>query len=139
MSLLRVDNLSVSFHTRNGSHQAVKDVSFTVEPREITAIIGESGSGKSTLLHMIAGLDVPDAGSILVEAQNMAVPSDTKRAELRRSLVGIIFQPFKHHRSVFEHLRAVITPAIGRKVDPIGNASHYKFPRLNLQHQPPIR
>lgn len=78
-----------------GTHtQVLRGVSVTLKAGESLALMGESGSGKSTLLHMIAGLDVPDAGSIQVEAQNMAVPSDTKRAELRRSLVGIIFQQF---------------------------------------------
>ncbi|GIR69288.1 MAG: hypothetical protein CM15mP74_05390 [Halieaceae bacterium] len=48
MALLSVDNLSVSFVTRNGTNKAVDNVSFTVEERQITAIIGESGSGKSS-------------------------------------------------------------------------------------------
>ena len=55
MSLLKVDHLSVSFVTRNGTNQAVDDVSFSVEPRQITAIIGESGSGKSVSLRGVPG------------------------------------------------------------------------------------
>ena len=56
MSLLEVNNLTVSFHTRNGVVKAVDDVSFTVEPGKITAIIGESGSGKSVACYSLLGL-----------------------------------------------------------------------------------
>ena len=56
MSLLNVNDLSVSFVTRNGTTEAVKHVSFTVEPKSITAIIGESGSGKSVSCYALLGL-----------------------------------------------------------------------------------
>ncbi len=72
----------------------LRGVSVALEAGESLALMGESGSGKSTLLHLIGGLDVPDRGRIIVETENMAVPSDTLRAELRRRLVGIIFQQF---------------------------------------------
>ena len=56
MALLSVDNLSVSFVTRNGTNKAVDNVSFSVEERQITAIIGESGSGKSVSCYAMLGL-----------------------------------------------------------------------------------
>lgn len=56
MSLLKVNDLSVSFVTRNGTTEAVKNVSFSVEPKAITAIIGESGSGKSVSCYALLGL-----------------------------------------------------------------------------------
>ncbi|WP_375266344.1 ABC transporter ATP-binding protein [Planktotalea sp.] len=92
--ILDASDVHKSYAVAGTRTQVLRGVSVTLKAGESLALMGESGSGKSTLLHMIAGLDVPDAGSILVEAQNMAVPSDTKRAELRRSLVGIIFQQF---------------------------------------------
>ena len=67
MSLLKVDHLSVSFVTRNGTNQAVDDVSFSVEPRQITAIIGESGSGKSVSCYAMLGL-VPALRGALMAA-----------------------------------------------------------------------
>ena len=76
MSLLKVDHLSVSFVTRNGTNQAVDDVSFAVEPRQITAIIGESGSGKSVSCYAMLGL-VPsppgriDSGSAMFQGQDL--------------------------------------------------------------------
>ena len=92
--ILDASDVHKSYAIAGTRAQVLRGVSVTLKAGESLALMGESGSGKSTLLHMIAGLDVPDAGSILVEAQNMAVPSDTARAELRRSLVGIIFQQF---------------------------------------------
>jgi len=92
--ILDASDVHKSYAVAGTRTQVLRGVSVTLKAGESLALMGESGSGKSTLLHMIAGLDVPDAGSILVEAQNMAVLSDTKRAELRRSLVGIIFQQF---------------------------------------------
>ena len=56
MALLNVDNLSVGFVTRNGTNKAVDNVSFSVEERQITAIIGESGSGKSVSCYAMLGL-----------------------------------------------------------------------------------
>jgi len=64
MSLLTVDNLEVSFVTRNGTHKAVKGVSFTVETQQITAIIGESGSGKSVSCYALLGLIPSPPGRI---------------------------------------------------------------------------
>lgn len=97
MSLLRVDNLSVSFHTRNGSHQAVKDVSFTVEPREITAIIGESGSGKSVSCYAMLGL-VPsppgriDSGTALFEGADLLALGERELRAIRGRDIAMIFQ-----------------------------------------------
>ncbi len=97
MSLLKVDNLSVSFHTRNGSHQAVKNVSFTVEPREITAIIGESGSGKSVSCYAMLGL-VPsppgriDGGSALFEGADLLALSERELRAIRGRDIAMIFQ-----------------------------------------------
>lgn len=92
--ILDASDVHKSYAVAGTRTQVLRGVSVTLKASESLALMGESGSGKSTLLHMIAGLDVPDTGSVQVEAQNMAVPSDTKRAELRRSLVGIIFQQF---------------------------------------------
>ncbi len=64
MSLLKVNDLSVSFVTRNGTTEAVKNVSFSVEPKAITAIIGESGSGKSVSCYALLGLIPQPPGRI---------------------------------------------------------------------------
>jgi len=74
----------------DGRVPALKDVSFTVEPGELVALVGASGSGKSTLLNLIGALDVPDAGSIVVDGQRL----DTLRnaSDYRAATIGFVFQ-----------------------------------------------
>jgi putative ABC transport system ATP-binding protein len=78
----------------SGAAPAVSDVSLTVVPGEAVAIMGASGSGKSTLLNLIAGMDRPTTGEILVGGQRVDKLSETGVARFRRSQVGMIFQFF---------------------------------------------
>ena len=97
MSLLKVDHLSVSFVTRNGTNQAVDDVSFSVEPRQITAIIGESGSGKSVSCYAMLGL-VPsppgriDGGNAVFQGQDLLSLSESELRAIRGRDIAMIFQ-----------------------------------------------
>jgi putative ABC transport system ATP-binding protein len=70
------------------------DVSLQLAAGEYVAVMGESGSGKSTLLNLIAGLDVPDSGRILVAGQDLSALDDAARTKLRRARMGFIFQAF---------------------------------------------
>ena len=92
--LLITQDIRKSYLAGNGRTHVLRGVSMRLARGESLALMGESGSGKSTLLHLIAGLDVPDEGSIEVENNLMSVSSDTQRAQMRRQLVGIIFQQF---------------------------------------------
>ena len=92
--ILRIEGLNVGFSLRQGMFDVLHGVSFDLHRGKTTCIVGESGSGKSTLLHLIAGLDVPSAGTIHIRDALMSDPSDTKRANQRREMVGIIFQQF---------------------------------------------
>ena len=85
----------------------LRDVSFTVERGEFIAIMGESGSGKSTLLNLIAGLDTPDAGTIVFDGIDLALLSDAARTRLRRERIGFVFQAFHllPHLSVARNVR----------------------------------
>jgi putative ABC transport system ATP-binding protein len=65
-----------------------------LQPGEIVAVMGESGAGKSSLLNLVAGLDVPDAGDILVQGQPLADLDDDARTALRRDHIGFVFQAF---------------------------------------------
>jgi putative ABC transport system ATP-binding protein len=69
-------------------------LSYRFEPGEFVAIMGESGVGKSTLLNIIAGLDAPDAGQVLVDGTPMSALDDDAATRLRRTRMGFIFQAF---------------------------------------------
>jgi putative ABC transport system ATP-binding protein len=76
------------------SRSVLRDVSLQLDPGDYVAIMGESGAGKSTLLNLIAGLDVPDSGRIVVADQDLASLDDAARTRLRRSRMGFVFQAF---------------------------------------------
>ena len=76
------------------SRAVLRDVSLTVDDGELVAIMGESGAGKSTLLNLIAGLDVPDSGSVVLDGTDLARLDDDARTVLRRSRMGFVFQAF---------------------------------------------
>ncbi len=69
-------------------------VALTVMPGEYVAIVGESGVGKSTLLNLIAGLDVPDSGRLLLEGRDLAGLGEEDRTQVRRTRMGFVFQAF---------------------------------------------
>ncbi|MEO0435649.1 MAG: ABC transporter ATP-binding protein [Pseudomonadota bacterium] len=97
MALLEVNNLAISFVTRNGTNRAVDDISFTVESGSITAIIGESGSGKSVSCYSMLGL-VPmppgriDGGTALFEGRDLLTMKEAELREIRGRDIAMIFQ-----------------------------------------------
>lgn len=92
--LLHAQGVSKSFETAEGRFDVLRDVDLSMGVGESVALTGESGSGKSTLLHLIGGLDLPDAGQILINGQDVAQMGDVDRAALRRDTVGVVFQQF---------------------------------------------
>ena len=96
MSLLEVCHLQKTYTTRFGAGQvqALVDVSFTVEAGEYVAIMGESGSGKTTLLNILAALDRPTEGEVLLDGQPLSAIRDGDLAAFRRSHLGFVFQEF---------------------------------------------
>ena len=92
--LLRVTGLTKTYATADGPFAVLRGVDMALAEGETLALTGESGSGKSTLLHLIGGLDVPDAGRIELQGQDVAKMGDDARAALRRGTVGVVFQQF---------------------------------------------
>ena len=91
-----VEVRGVSRHFDGGGHTvyAVRDVSLTVPPGELLAIVGRSGSGKTTLLNLIAGLDRPDEGTVYLDGREITSASEAELTVLRRSHIGFVFQSF---------------------------------------------
>lgn len=96
MSILQVSGLQKVYTTRFGANkvEALKNVTFSVEAGEYVAIMGESGSGKTTLLNILAALDKPTAGSVLLDGQEFAKIKESQVAAFRRDNLGFVFQEF---------------------------------------------
>jgi putative ABC transport system ATP-binding protein len=82
---------------RNGAHQlaVLRDVSFTIPQGDFVAVVGPSGSGKTTLLGLLAGLDIPTRGAVLLDGTDLTALDEDARARLRGQKVGFIFQSFQ--------------------------------------------
>ena len=91
--MLEVRKVSKSYGGAGG-RRVLDGVSLTVVPGEYVAIVGESGVGKSTLLNLIAGLDVPDSGELLLEGTDLARLDEHARTLVRRTRMGFVFQAF---------------------------------------------
>ena len=96
MSMLEVGGLKKIYTTRFGGNkvEALRSVSFTVEQGEYVAIMGESGSGKTTLLNILAALDRPTAGTVLLDGKDLATIREAEMAAFRRDNLGFVFQEF---------------------------------------------
>ena len=96
MSILNVSGLQKIYTTRFGGNkvEALKSVSFQVEQGEYVAIMGESGSGKTTLLNILAALDRPTAGSVVLDGQDFSKIKESQAAAFRRDNLGFVFQEF---------------------------------------------
>lgn len=92
--VLEVKDVKKTYRLGKVEVPALRGVSFNVEEGEFLTIFGPSGSGKSTLLHLIGGLDRPDEGEIIVDGSNLLQLSDDKRAKLRLTKIGFVFQFF---------------------------------------------
>ena len=96
MKILEVSEVRKVYTTRFGANQveALQSVSFSVEQGEYVAIMGESGSGKTTLLNILAALDRPTAGSVILDGQDLGKVKEDQMASFRRDNLGFVFQEF---------------------------------------------
>lgn len=96
MSVLEVKNLKKVYTSRFGGHKvtALSNVNFTVDAGEYVAIMGESGSGKTTLLNLLATLDTPTEGTILLNGKDVSTLKEAQAADFRREHLGFVFQEF---------------------------------------------
>lgn len=96
MALLEVQNVKKIYSTRFGGNkvQALTKVNFSVEEGEYVAIMGESGSGKTTLLNILAALDKPTGGNVLLEGKSLMGLKEKEISAFRRKNLGFVFQDF---------------------------------------------
>ena len=96
MSILEVHELKKVYSTRFGGNkvEALKNINFSVEQGEYVAIMGESGSGKTTLLNILAALDKPTGGRVILNGKDLSQIKDSHISAFRRDNLGFVFQDF---------------------------------------------
>ena len=92
MEILSVKHLSKAYGAKQKPVMALNDVNFSVSKGEFVAIVGPSGSGKSTLLHLLAGLEIPASGQVIVDNVDLYSLSDDQLTIFRRRQIGMIYQ-----------------------------------------------
>jgi putative ABC transport system ATP-binding protein len=93
-AVVTASNLSKRYGQGDAQVEALRDVSLEIEEGRLTAIMGPSGSGKSTLMHILAGLDQPSEGSVLIAGVEISSMNDKELTKLRREQIGFVFQFF---------------------------------------------
>lgn len=93
--IIVTENLGKTVPTSDGALHILSSVDLQIKPGESLAIVGESGSGKSTLLSLLAGLDTPTTGSVVVDGRDITAMDEDGRAAVRNELIGFVFQSFQ--------------------------------------------
>jgi putative ABC transport system ATP-binding protein len=93
--MLIAESLTKEYRSGERTLAVLKNVSFAVQPGEFVAITGPSGSGKTTLLGLLAGLDTPSAGRVILDGAEMSSMTEDERARVRSAKVGFVFQSFQ--------------------------------------------
>lgn len=119
MKILEVQNAEKIYGTRENRVHALRDVSFSVELGEFTAIVGASGSGKSTLLNLIGGLDVPTKGKVIIRDHDIAKLNRKELTIFRRRNIGFVFQNYSLMPvlNVYDNVALPVTFDKGKYVD----------------------
>ncbi|MGI8510665.1 MAG: ABC transporter ATP-binding protein [Gemmatimonadaceae bacterium] len=93
--MLIAESLTKEYPSGERTLAVLRSVSFAIQPGELVAITGPSGSGKTTLLGLLAGLDTPSAGRVILDGADMSRMSEDERARVRSAKVGFVFQSFQ--------------------------------------------
>jgi putative ABC transport system ATP-binding protein len=94
MPMIKLENVSKTYRMGSVEVRALQDVSLAVEQGEMMALVGRSGSGKSTMMNILGCLDIPTAGSYLLDGEEVTHLKDDRLAEIRNRKVGFVFQTY---------------------------------------------
>ncbi|AAU37793.1 lipoprotein-releasing ABC transporter ATP-binding protein LolD [Basfia succiniciproducens] len=109
--LLNCQNLTKDYIEGSVTTRVLKDVTFSMNDKELVAIVGSSGSGKSTLLHTLGGLDQPTSGEVFIKGKSLQKASQDELAKLRNTYLGFVYQ-FHHLMADFTALENVLMPML---------------------------
>ncbi|BAN98421.1 lipoprotein releasing system, ATP-binding protein [Plautia stali symbiont] len=109
--LLQCRDLCKRYQEGSVQTDVLRNVVFSLQPGELTAIVGSSGSGKSTLVHLLGGLDAPTSGDVVFDGKSLNAMSSAAKAELRNRELGFIYQ-FHHLLPDFSALENVAMPLL---------------------------
>ena len=126
--MLIARNLTKTYSSGGRPLTVLKEVSLEVEPGGFLAIVGPSGCGKTTLLGLLAGLDTPTSGAVLLGGQDLAALSEDGRAKLRGEQVGFVFQTFQliPTLTALENVQVPLELAGGRRGSPAQGRPGYE-------------
>lgn len=110
-ALLSCQNITKFYQEGTQQTEVLKQVSFSMQPSELVAIVGSSGSGKSTLLHTLGGLDQPSSGEVFIKGQSLQHMIPNALAKLRNQYLGFVYQ-FHHLMADFTALENVMMPML---------------------------
>ena len=115
-NIIECRSVSFSYNEGNNQTSVLKNLNFEIKSGETTAIIGQSGCGKSTLLNLMAGLDTPTEGDVLIANTNISKISEKDRTELRAKNLGFVYQ-FHHLLNDFSSIYNVALPLLIMGID----------------------
>ncbi|WP_392563063.1 lipoprotein-releasing ABC transporter ATP-binding protein LolD [Orbus sturtevantii] len=135
-ALISTKNLSKSYQDGKSVIEVLKDVTFSINAKAMTSIIGSSGSGKSTLLHILGGLDKPTSGEVIFKSQTLNSLSEVQKAALRNKEIGFVYQ-FHHLLADFSALENIAMPLLiaGVKSKEAQERAFDMLNAINLSHR----
>lgn len=134
--MIQIEDLYRTFHQGNNEIPVLKEINLNIHEGECIVLKGVSGSGKTTLLSLIAGLDKPSAGKVLIEGEPISKLPDLFASELRAKKIGMIFQHFNlfEHLSVNENVTIPLIPS-GLKMNEIHDKVDEALKVANISHK----
>lgn len=132
--IITAENLGKTVPTSEGPLDILSSVELKIKSAESVAVMGASGSGKSTLLSLLAGLDAPTDGNVILEGRNLTEMDEDGRAEMRNRLVGFVFQSFQLLPGLTA-LENVMLPLELRGNEQAREAAQALLERVGLEHR----